>query len=117
MGFDYSGLVAVADALIAKFGKGSVFIRNTPVTSTDPAAGTVTTGTPVDTPVNGVEVAYNEIYQPGATLEKTDKIYALSSLPNIEDELVIDSEYWEIVRIWPKKPGDTFIVCFAQVRR
>ena len=116
MAFNYAPLAATASNLLSEFGKASAFIRATPVTSSDPAAGTVTQGTPVNTAVNAVEVDYNEQYQPGATIQATDKMYALDAQPGIEDMLVIDSELWEIVQVWPKKPGDTFVACFAQVR-
>lgn len=117
MAFDYSGLATTASELIEKFGKAQVYIRSTPVASSDPAAGTVTPGTPVDTPVNAVEVGYNETYQPGATIEATDRMFALDTLPSIKDELLIGTEYWEIVQVWPKQPGDTFIAAFVQIRR
>ncbi len=116
MVFDYSGLAATASDLLEQFGKASVSIRATPVTSTDPAAGTVALGSPVDTAVNAVEVAYNERYQPGATIKESDRMYALDAAPDIADQLIIDSEEWEIVQVWPKKPGDTLVAAFAQVR-
>ena len=116
MTFDYAPLAATASRLLGEFGKASLFIRVTPVTSTDSTAGTVTLGTPVNTSVNGAEVKHNQIYQPGATIEQGDRMFALAAAPNIEDQLVIDSELWEIVRVWPKKPGDTLVAAFAQVR-
>ena len=117
MAFDYTGLAATAADLISQFGKASVYIRSTPVTSTSPAAGTVTLGTPVNTAVAAVEVGYNDQYQPGATIQATDRMFALSKLPTIKDELLIGSEYWEIVQVWPKQPGDTFLAAFVQIRR
>lgn len=116
MSFDYSGLAATASELIEKFGKASVYIRSTAVSSSDPVAGTVTAGTPVNLPVNAVEIDYNEKYQPGATIQATDRMYAIDAQPGLDDMLIIDDEQWEIVQVWPKKPGDTFIAAFAQVR-
>ena len=116
MAIDYVAMAATATRLLDENGKASVSIRVTPVTSSDPAAGTVTLGTPVNTSVNAVEVAYNERFQPGATIEASDRMYVLDDVPNIEDSLIIDSTVWEIVQVWPIKPGDTSIAARVQVR-
>jgi len=116
MTFNYAPLAATATRLLGEFGKASVSIRTIGVTSSDPAAGTVTTAAPVDTSVGAVEVDFNEQFQPGATINTGDRMYVLDALPGIEDMLIIDSEQWEIVQMWVKKPGDTFIAVFVQVR-
>lgn len=116
MAIDYVSLAATATTLLTDNGKASVYIRSIPVTATNPIAGTVTTGTAVNTLVAAVEIDYNERYQPGAALQSSDRMYALNAAPSIKDMLIIDSEQWEIVQVWPKKPGDTLVACFAQVR-
>ncbi|GAG15236.1 unnamed protein product, partial [marine sediment metagenome] len=97
MAFDYSGIEATASRLIGHFGKASVYIRATPTSSSDPVAGTVTQGTPVDTLVNGVQTSYNEAYQPGALIQTGDRMFAVDAAPNPEDQLIINGEVWEIV--------------------
>ena len=48
---------------------------------------------------------------------KTQMATSISdAIPNIEDTLLINSEHWEIVQIWPIKPGDTSIAARVQVR-
>lgn len=116
MALDYTSMAAMVTRLLNENGKASVLIRATPVTSTDPAAGTVTQGAPVNTAVNAVETKYNEKWQPGATMKASDRMYALDAAPELEDMLIIDSEQWEIVQVWPIKPGDTLLAAFAQVR-
>jgi hypothetical protein len=116
MAIDYVGLAATATRLLTENGKAAVYIRATPITSSDPVAGTVTQGTAVDTSVAAVEIQYNEAYQPGALIQSGDRMYALDAAPGLEDMLIIDTAEWEIVQVWPKKPGDLLVAAFAQVR-
>jgi hypothetical protein len=116
MAIDYVRMAATATRLLTENGKASVFIRATPTASSDPVAGTVTPGTAVDTSVAAVEIKYNEAYQPGALIQAGDRMYALDAAPGLEDALLIDAALWEIVQVWPKKPGDTLVAAFAQVR-
>ena len=112
----YDDMADLVTEMLGEFGKASVSIRTTATSSSDPAAGTVTQATPVDTAVAAIEVDFDERYQPGALIQASDRMYALDAAPNPEDMLIIDSAQWEIVQVWPKKPGDTFVAAFAQVR-
>lgn len=117
MGIDYAALATTASGLLGDNGKASVYIRSKPVSYSDPVAGTVQHEAHTDTLVSAVEVNYNEAYQPGALIKASDRMYVLDTLPDVDDYLIIDDEHWEIVQVWIKKPGDTFIAAFAQVRQ
>ena len=116
MAFDYAPMQAVASGLLARFGRSSI-VRSPNVTSTDPAAGTVTTGAPVDTTVNAVLVSINEKNAPGMLIESGDKLAIMDGAIDIEDQFIQDSEIWQVVNVIEIKPGDTSLIWKAQVRR
>jgi hypothetical protein len=116
----YDEMAAMATELLAPeadggFGKTTAFIRTTAITS-QPAAGTVTQGVPVDTAINAVQVDHDEKYTPGALIENGDLFWVLDGRANIEDELYVNSQLYNVVEVWPIVPGDTFVACRAQTR-
>lgn len=115
--FNYSSLAETAARLINRFGKVSVYIRSVSGETDDPVAGTVTGGTSTDTLVNAVEVNYNEKYQPGAMIEMGDRMLSMDAQPAMSDKIIIDGEIWHIAQVWPKRPGDTLVAAFVQVRK
>lgn len=117
MAFDYDPIAATASRLIAEFGQVCQ-VRTVTGATHNPATGVVSGGTTVNTNVNGVIVAFNKNNTPAdALIQAGDKLAILDGSINVGDELVHDSQAWECVQVWPIKPGDTFIVWRAQVRK
>lgn len=116
MAFDYAPMQTIASTLLAHFGRSST-VRSPNVISTDPPAGTVTLGTPVDTTVNAVLVSINEKNAPGALIQSGDKLAIMDGAIDIEDQFIQDSEIWQVVNVIEIKPGDTSLIWKAQVRR
>ena len=111
----YTGLAATATRLLTEYGIAAV-VRNTPITSTDPSAGTVTTGTPVDTAVQALRTTWNEEYFEGQTVEQGDVFFILDGQPNIEDVLIFANTWFEIANVRVIKPAETFLACVVQAR-
>ena len=114
MAIDYSSLVSLATRLLGEFGKQTAYIR-TKGSSYNTTTGTVT-DTESDAAVNAVQVEYNEFHAPGAQIQQGDIFWMLDGLPGIKDELYISGDIYDVVQIWPIKPGDTFIACRVQTR-
>lgn len=114
--FDYSGIAATASDLIGEFGKPSINLRSIPSVTSDSVAGTVSFPSSTSTPIEGVEISHNERYMPGALIETGDKFFALDTLAGIGDELEIGALQFNVIRVWPVKPGDTFIACRVQTQ-
>jgi len=113
--FDYSGIIATASDLIGEFGVTST-IRSVPTQTVNPAAGTVTFTGATGTSCEAVQVGFNEQYTPGALIEDGDRFFVLDTLAGLGDELEIGSYQYNIIRVWPKTPGDDFIACRVQTR-
>lgn len=116
MVFDYAPIAATASNLLEQFGKATAFVRVTPVASSDPAAGTVTPGSAVNTALEAVQVAHNEKHTPGALIKDGDLFWVVDGVVNIEDELLGSGILYNVVQVWPVKPGDTLIVTRVQTR-
>lgn len=116
MPIDYAALAATATRLADENGKGTAWIRSTPVTSTDPAAGTVTLGTPVDVPCNAIQIKHDERYTPGALIETGDLFWFVDAWPGVDDILKAGDDLYNIIEVWPVKPGDTLIGARVQTR-
>ncbi len=116
MAFDYGPIAATASRLLKEFGKATAFVRVTGVSSSDPAAGTVTPAAAVDTAMEAVQVAHNEKHTPGALIEDGDLFWVVDGVVTVKDELVASGVLYNIVQVWPIKPGDTLIVTRVQTR-
>lgn len=117
MAFDYAPIIATASRLLADFGQ-TAYVRSRATISSDPAAGTVTQGAPVDTAVNCVRVAFSERNTPeGALIEQGDWLAIVDGAIGVENQLVIESEVWEVVAVFPVKPGADPVIWKAQIRR
>ena len=114
--FDYSALATKASELLARFGKSNAVIQSTSISASDPAAGTVTEGTPTSVTVNAIQTKQDEHYTPGALIETGDMFWTLDYRPSIGDYLIVDSKARRIINVWPVKPGDTFLASFIQTR-
>jgi hypothetical protein len=117
MSFDYAAIKTTASEIIAEFGQVA-YVRSRATTSTDPAAGTVTQAAPVDTAVNCVKTRFNKRNTPpDALIEQGDWLAILDGDIGIENQLLIGSEVWEVIDVFPVEPGATGIIWKAQIRR
>ena len=113
--FDYSGIATTASELLEEFGQSASLLSVDSQTS-DPVAGTVTIDTVSDVDVQAVQVKHNEKWTAGALIEDGDRFWYLDAIASIGDELFVDDTQYEVVRVWPIKPGDTSIVSRIQTR-
>jgi len=112
--FDYSGIVTTASELIEQFGKDSVLLRSVASTVADPAAGTVSITQAASVSIQAVQIAHNEKYTPGALIETGDLFWVLDTIAGLGDEIEIDDMLYNIIKVWPTKPGDSFIASRVQ---
>lgn len=115
----YADLAAMATELLSPessggFGNTTAYIRTITV-SYNSTTGTVTE-TPSDVAVNAVQVGASEQHTPGAQIEDGDYVWMLDAQATVEDKVLINSELYDVVEVWPVVPGDTFIACRVQVR-
>jgi hypothetical protein len=118
--FDYSGLAATAQRLIARFG-APAFVRKAspPYVGDNPWSPTV--GAPIDTPVKAVLTNYSDVERQGTLIEQNDRkaIFAaqgLSVVPNEGDQIVIGARAFTIISLVTAEPGAVALVYIAQVR-
>lgn len=116
MAYDYAPIKATAAALLADFGQ-SVTIRAYTVSGSDPAAGTVTRSSS-DTAASCVKTRFNERNTPPGTLiEQGDLLAILDKVVAIDDEIIIGSDTWQVIDVFPVEPGATGVIWKAQIRR
>jgi hypothetical protein len=111
-------LAAAALEMLTEFGS-EVFIRYTPPASTNPAAGTVTPGTPVLISSQAIVRDINEYNKPGsASIEDGDQLAICSDELTAQCELVVGDYVWKVIQVNPIRPniGDVGVVWFAHLR-
>lgn len=113
----YQSLQAVADKLIADFGKPMTLKRST-TGAFDPATGMRYGATDQLTPVLGIVGAFSSEQIDGARVLMTDKRVTLTSAvaPLVSDALVIDGVAHQIVTIIESKPAGTTVAYVVQAR-
>lgn len=114
----YSGLAATATKLLTDKGQ-QMTIRRKGVTSSDPAAGTVTELPPVDYTVNGVLVGYKDFLATTDLIQRGDRkalIEAGVVTPTKEDQLIADGRAWTIIDVEAVNPAGTQVLFKLQVR-
>ena len=116
MAFDYTGIAATVSDLLEQFGKADVVLRSVPTQTSDPVTGTVTFSSSTSVAVEAMQVAHNERYTPGAVIESGDLFWSLDTLAGLGDELLADGILYNVIKVWPVKPGDTFIACRVQTQ-
>jgi len=116
--FDYSGMVATASRLIAKFG-AAITVNRTTGETIDPVTNVATGGTPVTLSANGIIRRYPAKMIDGTRIEQGDKEVVLdpSVTMLIDDTLTIDGDDWNIMDINTVAPDNTPLVYFIQVRK
>ena len=115
MALDYTSLAATVTRLLDENGKASASLRSVTVTS-DPVAGTVAFTQSSSVAAEAIQGAHNERHTPGALIEDGDLLFVLNVLAGMGDELLIGTTLYNVVQVWPVKPGDTFIACRVQTR-
>lgn len=117
--FDYSGLQATAQTLIARFGTSVTFVEVT-TGAYDPA-----TATPGESTTNHSATAVLLNYKlkdiDGTLIQSGDRIALISTtltaVPKPGDKITIGSDTWVVVDSQPLSPGGTDLLYAAQVRK
>lgn len=118
MSFNYAGMKATADRLIAKFGQAATLRRPN---VTGPSHNPVVAA-PTDYPVTLVVEDYRLDQIDGVRVLQTDRkvLLAKGSLtvePTASDQLVIGGAVYAIVMIRPTNPGGISVLYEIQARR
>ena len=116
----YAEMAALATEMLAPeadggFGKSVAYIRAKTAPTYNTTTGAVAE-TETDTAVNAIQTEYNQYHDTGAQIEQGDLFFVLDALPTIKDELYISGLAYDIVQVWDKTPGDTFVACRVQTR-
>lgn len=122
MAFDYSGLNATAQTLLADFGRAAVLRQrsNTLIDPARPSRG-FNTGN-VDVTINAVFTKFDKGQMEDSAIEDGDLLCVVSALdiPGIEigtDDLIVDgSDHRQIVSVEKVRPGPDTIVWKLQIR-
>lgn len=119
--FDYVGLKADVDALLAEFGQACELRRKGGPVSVDPVAGTVTGGSADQVfPVVGVVTDYNDRLIDGEVIMRGDRIVYIQATerPQRGDTFVeADGKTWAVVDYDAVDPAGTPVVFSLQLRR
>lgn len=118
--FDYEGLRADVDALLAEFGQDCVLRRQGAPVVVDPVEGTVTGGAPEEFEVTGVVTDYEDKLVDGETIKRGDRLVYVQALerPRIGDTFVEqDGTEWAVVDFDAVDPAGVAVVYSMQLRR
>jgi hypothetical protein len=113
----YAQLTAVASRLLLDKGQPLTFTREV-VTGFDPATGNQTTTTETYT-ANGAHVDYKLTEYNDTTILRTDSqviLEAAGYVPEVNDEVVIDTINRRVMRVEKIKPALTAVIFKLQVR-
>lgn len=118
--FDYAGLKADVDALLAEFGQDCKLRRAGAPVVVDPVEGTVTGGAPVEYPVVGVITDYSDRMIDGEVIMRGDRIVYIQATerPMRGDTFVEQNgTEWQVVDFDSVDPAGTPVVFSLQLRR
>lgn len=118
--FDYIGLKADVDALLAEFGQDCRLRRLGGPVVVDPVDGTVTGGAPVEYPVVGVITDYSDRMIDGEVIMRGDRIVYIQATvrPQRGDVFIEqDGTEWAVVDFDSVDPAGTPVVFSLQLRR
>ncbi len=118
--FDYVGLKADVDALLAEFGQDCILRRVGGPVTVDPVEGTVTGGGNQDFPVVGVITDYTDKQIDGEVILRGDRIVYIQATerPMRGDTFVeANGTTWAVVDFDSVDPAGTPVVFSLQLRR
>ena len=120
--FNYANTAATADRLIKRFGASAILRRVlNDVAAYDPATGTVTAPTVVDTACSAVVIDYDQKMIDGTLIRNGDKRVYMSvvgvGLPLVADLFVWQSVTYACIAVKPLAPsGSIFVLYELQIR-
>lgn len=118
--FDYAGLKATVDELLAEFGQDCILRRTGAPVVVDPVEGTVTGGAPQDFPVVGVVTDYEDKMIDGEVILRGDRIVYVQATerPQRGDTFVeADGTTWAVMDFDSVDPAGIPVVFSLQLRR
>lgn len=113
--YDYSGIAATASRLITRFGI-DVTVISKDITAHDPVKGEVTS-TPDDVVMNGIVVTITAENLPDGQIQQGDKLLFVDGAVVLNDQLEVQGQKWQAVRVDLIQPANTPIVTRVQIRK
>ena len=113
MKFDYAPIKAVADSLIAEFGKTAVLVSTE---TTGPDFDPVVTETAAD--ITLVELDYSLTNRNESLVQAGDKLFLVQAeaAPSLDDKIRLDGVDYNMVQVQPLAPGPVTILFEVQGR-
>lgn len=114
----YSDMASTVTELLAEFG-APVTIRRVTGGTYSPSTDATTGATTTDLAATGLVRDYRAGQIDGTTIRRGDRELVLDATvtPTVDDTVLIDSAYWDIVNVRAINPAGTPVAYFVQVRR